>query len=60
MAKQSDGEMKPIAFGSRYLNESEKIFSRRTGTTSRCLGFEKDPILFIRKESLTLYKSPST
>ena len=25
--KQSDGEMKPIAFGSRYLNDTEKNYS---------------------------------
>ena len=58
--KQSDGEIKPIAFGSRCLIESEKVFNWRTRTTSRSLGFGKVPILSIREESLSLYRSPST
>ena len=40
--KQGNGELKPIAFASRYLNDAEKkIFYRRTRTTSRRMGLGK-------------------
>ena len=39
--KQSYGEIKPIAFGGRYLNESEKLFDWRVGTISRGIGLTK-------------------
>ena len=37
--KQNNGDLKPIAFASCYLNDAEKIFSRRTRITSGSLGF---------------------
>ena len=37
--KQSDGEIKPIAFGSRYLNDSEKNYS--IGELAVVCGLEK-------------------
>ena len=39
--KQGNVELKPIAFASRYLHDAEKIFYRRTRTTSRCMGLGK-------------------
>ena len=59
--KQSDGEIKPIAFGSRYLNDSEKkLLNRRIRITRSCLGIRKVLILLIRKQSLSIYRPPST
>ena len=46
--KQGSGELKPIAFASRYLNDAKKIFHRRIRFTSRCSGFGKTPISVIR------------
>ena len=57
--KQSDEENKSIAFGSRYLTDSEKKINRRTRITGSRLGFRKIPILSIRKESLSLLRPPS-
>ena len=55
--KQSDGEIKPIAFGSRYLNDTEKIYS--IGELELlCLGIREIPILSIRY--LLIYRPPSS
>ena len=39
--KQADGEMKPIAFGSRFLSDSENLFNWRTRIIGSCMGLEK-------------------
>ena len=49
--KQGNGELKPIAFASRYLNDAKKIFYRRTTTTSRRMGLGKIQILFMWQTS---------
>ena len=50
--KQSDGEIKPIAFGSRYLNKSEKeLLDGGTRITSSGLGPRKVPIFLYGKKS---------
>ena len=54
--KQDDGNIKPIAYGSRYLNDTEKkLFNRRAGIISSSLGIRKIPILSIRKESIFIH-----
>ena len=59
--KQSDGELKPIAFGSRYLNDSEKNYSiGELELLAVVWGLEKFRFLLIRKESLSIYRPPST
>ena len=58
--KQDDGITKPIAFGSRYSNETEKKYSiGGLELLAVVWGLEKIPILFIRKESTSMYGSPS-
>ena len=46
--KQSNGHLKPIAFASRYLNDAEKKFSRRTRTTGGSMGIRTVQISPIR------------
>ena len=36
--KQNNGDLKPIAFASQYLNDAEKILSGRTRTAGGSLG----------------------
>ena len=36
--QQNNGELKPIAFASRYLNDAEKILRGRIRNISRCMG----------------------
>ena len=57
--KQDDGNTKPIAYGSRYLNETEKILNRRIGITGGSVGIREIPILSIRKESSPIHRPPS-
>ena len=58
--KQSNCELKPIAFGSRFLNDTEKkIFDRRIRTTSGSLGPREISILPLREESIFIYRPPS-
>ena len=38
LQKQTNGDLKPIAFARRYRNDAEKILGRRVRTTSRSLG----------------------
>ena len=59
--KQENGELKPIAFASRYLNDAKKkIFYRRTRTTSRCMGLGKIQISSIWQTSPIFFGPPST
>ena len=61
LQKQSDGEIKPIAFDSRYLNNSKKNYSiGELELLAVVWGLEKVPVLFRRKESLFIYRPPST
>ena len=39
--RQDVGNTKPVAYGSRYLNETEKIFNRRTNITGGDKGVRK-------------------
>ena len=48
---QVNGELEPIAFMSRFLNDIEKkLFNRRIKTSSNCLAIRKIPILFIGRK----------
>ena len=58
---ENNREIKTIAFGSRYLTDSEKkLLNRRPRITGGCLGFRNIPILLVRKESFSLHRPPST
>ena len=58
--KQNDGNTKPIAYGSRYLNETEKkIFNRRIENIGSGVGIREIPISSLRKGCLPLYRPPS-
>ena len=57
--KESNGDLKPIAFASRYLNDAEKIFSRRTRTTGGSMGIRTVQISPIRKTSSIILRPPS-
>ena len=58
--KQDDGELKPIAFGSRYLNDTEKkLLNRRTRINSSSLGIGKIPFLSVRKKSTPIHGTSS-
>ena len=59
--KQDDGELKPIAFGSRYLNNTEKNYSiGELELLAVVWGLEKFPFLPIRKKGTPIHGSPST
>ena len=58
--KQDNGIMKPIAFGSRYLNETEKIYSIGELKLQAFVNTGKIPILFIRKKGPPIHESAST
>ena len=57
--KQSNGDLKPIAFASRYFNDAEKKFSRRTRTTGGSMGIRTVQISPIRKTSSIILRPPS-
>ena len=57
--KQDDGNTKPIAFGSRYLNDTEKKYSiGELELLAVVWGLEK--FRFVRKKGTPLYRPPST
>ena len=58
--KQSDGEIKPIAFGSRYLNGIEKNYSiGELELLPVVWGLEKFRFCLYGKKSLSLHRPPS-
>ena len=58
--KQDDGNTNPIAYGSRYLNETEKkILNRRIGIIGDSVGIREIPILSIREENSPIHRLPS-
>ena len=57
--KQSNGDLKPIAFASRYLNDAEKKFSWRTRTIGGSLGIRTVQISPVRKTSSIILRPPS-
>ena len=58
--KQDDRNKKPIAFGSRHLNGTKKIYSiDKLKLLAAVCELEKIPILIIQKESLSLHRSSS-
>ena len=55
--KQNDGSIKPIAYSSRYLNDTEnKNFNRWIGIISSGMGTGEIPISFLRKERNLVYR----
>ena len=56
--KQDDGNRKPITFGSRYLNDTELKYSiGELELLTVVWGSQKIPILFIREEGISIYRS---
>ena len=50
--EQDDGSTKPIAFGSRHLNETGKVFNRWIRITSSCMGLENFRYLYWKRVPL--------
>ena len=59
--KQTDGELKLMAFGSRYLNHSEGNYSFNLKLEIMAIGVvsREIPFLSIRQKGISIYRSSS-